>query len=172
MELMCHSSSFLLPPENPNTASSPSSSSSSSSSLSLTYALVVLNQNLPKFTPLLWDHGNSSCTFIPLLYYNIRFIHSFMHWLFILYSAYTSLRWWRCQPRVWWNASSISSTKSFTCSLKVLLFFLSLFFQLVTEFFFLVWFLALCLQHGVSLFLGLYHSVVPKLPFSLQFRPS
>lgn len=69
MELMCHSSSFLLPPENPNTASS-------SSSLSLTYALVLLNQNLPKFTPLLWDHGNSSCTFIPLLYYNIRLIHS------------------------------------------------------------------------------------------------
>ncbi|CAL5194461.1 unnamed protein product [Lathyrus oleraceus] len=56
MELMCHSSSFLLPPENPNTASSPSSSSSSS--LSLTYALVVLNQNLPKFTPLLWDHAH------------------------------------------------------------------------------------------------------------------
>ncbi|MCI50812.1 thiamine pyrophosphokinase 1-like, partial [Trifolium medium] len=46
--LMSHSSTFLLPPDN--------NSSSSSSSVSLKYALVILNQNLPKFTPLLWDH--------------------------------------------------------------------------------------------------------------------
>lgn len=52
MELMCHCSSFLLPPENPNTTCS----------LSLKYALVVLNQSLPRFAPLLWDHGISSCT--------------------------------------------------------------------------------------------------------------
>lgn len=51
---MCHCSNFLLPPENPNTtASSPS----------LTYALVILNQSLPRFAPLLWDHGKSSSTF-------------------------------------------------------------------------------------------------------------
>ncbi|KAL5155702.1 Thiamine pyrophosphokinase 2 [Glycine soja] len=47
MELMCHCSSFLLPPENPNTTCS----------LSLKYALVVLNQSLPRFAPLLWDHA-------------------------------------------------------------------------------------------------------------------
>nr|AFK41823.1 unknown [Medicago truncatula] len=50
MELMCHCSTFLLPPE---------TSSSSSSSVSLAYALVILNQNLPKFAPLLWDHAHT-----------------------------------------------------------------------------------------------------------------
>ncbi|KAJ4727662.1 Thiamine pyrophosphokinase [Melia azedarach] len=42
MDLMTHSSSFLLP-----TDSRPS----------LTYALVILNQQLPRFTPLLWKHA-------------------------------------------------------------------------------------------------------------------
>ncbi|CAL5194460.1 unnamed protein product [Lathyrus oleraceus] len=50
MELMSHSSTFLLQPENPDAASS--------SSVSLTYALIVLNQPLPKFTPLLWSHAH------------------------------------------------------------------------------------------------------------------
>ncbi|CAJ2632032.1 unnamed protein product [Trifolium pratense] len=44
--LMSHSSNFLLPPSDNN------------SSVSLKYALVILNQNLPKFTPLLWDHAH------------------------------------------------------------------------------------------------------------------
>jgi hypothetical protein len=35
----------------------------------------------------------------------LKFIHSF-----ILYSTYTSLRWWWCQPRVWWNASFLPQT--------------------------------------------------------------
>jgi len=47
MELMCHCSTFLLSPEKPNSACS----------LSLNYALVILNQSLPRFAPLLWDHG-------------------------------------------------------------------------------------------------------------------
>ncbi|CAL1398655.1 unnamed protein product [Linum trigynum] len=50
MELMIHSSSFLLPnttagEEEDNRRHSP------------TYALVLLNQRLPKFTPLLWQHA-------------------------------------------------------------------------------------------------------------------
>ncbi|KAK7337437.1 hypothetical protein VNO77_18012 [Canavalia gladiata] len=47
MELMSHCSSFLLPPETPN----------ATCSLSLNYALVVLNQSLPRFAPLLWEHA-------------------------------------------------------------------------------------------------------------------
>ncbi|XP_027348890.1 thiamine pyrophosphokinase 2 isoform X1 [Abrus precatorius] len=47
MELMSHCSSFLLPPENCNPTCS----------ISLNYALVVLNQSLPRFAPLLWDHA-------------------------------------------------------------------------------------------------------------------
>ncbi|XP_062019700.1 thiamine pyrophosphokinase 1 isoform X2 [Rosa rugosa] len=45
MELMSHSSTFLLPA--PSNQSPPS----------LTYALVVLNQSLPRFSPLLWSHA-------------------------------------------------------------------------------------------------------------------
>ncbi|KAF8401482.1 hypothetical protein HHK36_012422 [Tetracentron sinense] len=45
MELMSHSSTFLLP------------SIPADSKPSLTYALVVLNQRLPRFTPLLWKHA-------------------------------------------------------------------------------------------------------------------
>ncbi|XXG54146.1 hypothetical protein AAC387_Pa03g2099 [Persea americana] len=45
MDLMSHSSSFLLPSIPPN------------SGPTLTYALVVLNQPLPRFTPLLWKHA-------------------------------------------------------------------------------------------------------------------
>ncbi|KAK6940966.1 thiamine pyrophosphokinase, thiamine-binding domain [Dillenia turbinata] len=45
MEVMSHSSTFLLPSlENVNGPSPP-------------YALVVLNQRLPRFTPLLWEHA-------------------------------------------------------------------------------------------------------------------
>ncbi|PON96571.1 thiamine pyrophosphokinase [Trema orientale] len=45
MELMTHSSTFLLPtvPDGHRP--------------SLTYALVLLNQRLPRFTPLLWEHA-------------------------------------------------------------------------------------------------------------------
>ncbi|KAK9086422.1 hypothetical protein Syun_028816 [Stephania yunnanensis] len=45
MELMSHCSAFLLPSIPPETRPS------------LTYALVVLNQRLPRFTPLLWKHA-------------------------------------------------------------------------------------------------------------------
>ncbi|KAK9084226.1 hypothetical protein Scep_030697 [Stephania cephalantha] len=44
-ELMSHCSAFLLPSIPPETRPS------------LTYALVVLNQRLPRFTPLLWKHA-------------------------------------------------------------------------------------------------------------------
>ncbi|XP_022727737.1 thiamine pyrophosphokinase 1-like isoform X1 [Durio zibethinus] len=47
MDLMHHSSSFLLPTIPPDPHHCPS----------LTYALVLLNQSLPRFTPLLWKHG-------------------------------------------------------------------------------------------------------------------
>lgn len=43
MEVMTHSSTFLLP--------------SNHHSSSVTYALVVLNRPLPRFTPLLWNHA-------------------------------------------------------------------------------------------------------------------
>ncbi|KAI3948614.1 hypothetical protein MKW98_027680 [Papaver atlanticum] len=46
MELMSHCSSFLLPSIPP-----------SSSEENKTYALILLNQPLPKFTPLLWNHA-------------------------------------------------------------------------------------------------------------------
>lgn len=49
MESMCHCSTFLLPPENHNP--------NATYSLSLNYGLVVLNQSLPRFAPLLWDHA-------------------------------------------------------------------------------------------------------------------
>lgn len=49
MEIMFHSSSFLLP-------SIPADETR--------YALVVLNQNLPRFTPLLWEHGTCSSFFV------------------------------------------------------------------------------------------------------------
>ncbi|XP_068311457.1 thiamine pyrophosphokinase 1 isoform X1 [Pyrus communis] len=45
MDLMSHSSAFLLPTIPPNQTPSP------------TYALVFLNQSLPRFAPLLWDHA-------------------------------------------------------------------------------------------------------------------
>ncbi|KAF3495548.1 hypothetical protein DY000_02051776, partial [Brassica cretica] len=41
MEVMSHSSSFLLPADEASAKR---------------YALIVLNQNLPRFTPLLWEH--------------------------------------------------------------------------------------------------------------------
>ncbi|KAK1317396.1 hypothetical protein QJS10_CPA05g00438 [Acorus calamus] len=50
MEVMTHSSKFLLP-------SIPRSSSSNDGPPPLTYALVVLNQGLPRFAPLLWNHA-------------------------------------------------------------------------------------------------------------------
>jgi len=43
MDVMIHSSSFLLPCDETSTGTR--------------YALVVLNQSLPRFTPLLWEHG-------------------------------------------------------------------------------------------------------------------
>ncbi|KAK9945571.1 hypothetical protein M0R45_011079 [Rubus argutus] len=52
MELMSHSSTFLLPP---STQSPPS----------LTYALVVLNQSLPRFSPLLWSHEQHNYACVP-----------------------------------------------------------------------------------------------------------
>ncbi|KAL5859100.1 hypothetical protein ACOSQ3_000397 [Xanthoceras sorbifolium] len=45
MEVMIHSSSFLIP------------STYADHPPSLTYALVLLNQRLPRFTPLLWNHA-------------------------------------------------------------------------------------------------------------------
>lgn len=45
MELMIHSSSFLLPTPSVNDGAA------------LTYVLIVLNRNLPRFTPLLWEHA-------------------------------------------------------------------------------------------------------------------
>ncbi|KAL8100961.1 thiamine pyrophosphokinase 1 isoform X2 [Apium graveolens] len=47
MEVMIHSSSFLLP-EIP---------AGEDSGIGLTYSLVLLNQSLPRFTPLLWQHA-------------------------------------------------------------------------------------------------------------------
>ena len=56
MDVMMHSSSFLLPKLH-RPANRPLKN----------YALVVLNQHLPRFMPRLWDHGNSS-SFLFLFY--------------------------------------------------------------------------------------------------------
>lgn len=53
MDVMTHASAFLLHSIPPDRCPS------------LTYALVVLNQPLPRFTPLLWKHGIS----IPFLFF-------------------------------------------------------------------------------------------------------
>ncbi|PKI18232.1 hypothetical protein CRG98_049494, partial [Punica granatum] len=45
MEVVHHSSAFLLPSVAPDHRPS------------LNYALIVLNQRLPRFTPLLWQHA-------------------------------------------------------------------------------------------------------------------
>nr|XP_019710415.1 thiamine pyrophosphokinase 1 isoform X2 [Elaeis guineensis] len=47
MEVMRHASTFLLPSSSPPTGDGPA----------LTYALVVLNQRLPRFAPLLWSRA-------------------------------------------------------------------------------------------------------------------
>ncbi|XP_008789909.1 thiamine pyrophosphokinase 1 isoform X2 [Phoenix dactylifera] len=47
MEVMRHASTFLLPPSSPPTGDGPA----------ITYALVVLNQRLPRFAPLLWSRA-------------------------------------------------------------------------------------------------------------------
>ncbi|KAJ6815133.1 thiamine pyrophosphokinase 1-like isoform X1 [Iris pallida] len=50
MPLMRHSSTFLLPQPSPSAAPT-------SDGPALTYALVVLNQRVPRFFPLLWKHA-------------------------------------------------------------------------------------------------------------------
>lgn len=64
METMRHTSLFLLPPnleqehETISATSSPIPHPvSASAPSSLNYALVLLNQRIPQFTPQLWDHG-------------------------------------------------------------------------------------------------------------------
>ncbi|KAF3324691.1 thiamine pyrophosphokinase 1 isoform X2 [Carex littledalei] len=47
MKVMKHAATFLLPP----------SAVSATDRLAQTYSLVVLNQQIPKFTPLLWSHA-------------------------------------------------------------------------------------------------------------------
>ncbi|KAH7517082.1 hypothetical protein FEM48_Zijuj09G0024500 [Ziziphus jujuba var. spinosa] len=54
MEVMSHSSSFLIPAIPPDQRSS------------LTYALVVLNQSLPRFVPLLWNHEQHNFACVPM----------------------------------------------------------------------------------------------------------
>ena len=63
MDLMRHSSAFLLP-SIPDDGPPP------------TYALVVLNQRLPRFTPLVWKHG--TC---PIPFFFSFFFSSFRFWL-------------------------------------------------------------------------------------------
>ncbi|KAJ1435683.1 thiamine pyrophosphokinase [Sesbania bispinosa] len=48
-DFMCHSSSFLFPPSEKN--------QEKDSVTNHRYALVILNQPLPRFAPLLWDHA-------------------------------------------------------------------------------------------------------------------
>lgn len=68
MDLMHHSSTFLLPtiPQHHRP--------------SLTYALVVLNQTLPRFAPLLWKHGtypaSSSLFPVPVSVWGFNFFPS------------------------------------------------------------------------------------------------
>ncbi|CAL4893165.1 unnamed protein product [Urochloa decumbens] len=52
---MCHSSAFLLPPH--PSSSSPAPGCGGPASTSATVALVVLNQPLPRFAPLLWSRA-------------------------------------------------------------------------------------------------------------------
>ncbi|RLN27874.1 thiamine pyrophosphokinase 1 [Panicum miliaceum] len=51
---MRHSSAFLLPPPSPSSSPAPGGGPADDA----TVALVVLNQPLPRFAPLLWSRGN------------------------------------------------------------------------------------------------------------------
>jgi hypothetical protein len=56
---MTHSSAYLLP--------APTAPSDPSGAAPTTYALVVLNQRLPRFAPLLWSRGDAPLPLSPLL---------------------------------------------------------------------------------------------------------
>jgi hypothetical protein len=58
---MRHSSAFLLPPP-PSSSSSSSSPAPGGGPADATVALVVLNQPLPRFAPLLWSRGKPVTT--------------------------------------------------------------------------------------------------------------
>lgn len=69
MDVMLHSSSFLLP------------SNPVDDTTGTRYALIVLNQSLPRFAPLLWEHGTDdeslySSEFMTLFFFvGFRFIY-------------------------------------------------------------------------------------------------
>lgn len=83
METLCHCSKFLLPPEE-STAAAASSSSLSPTTTTTTYALVILNQRLPRFAPLLWEHGtallfHSFFNFLPsFLFIHVDFVATYL----------------------------------------------------------------------------------------------
>lgn len=77
MELMCHCSSFLLPPESLN-------NNNNTCILSHSYALVVLNQRLPRFAPLLWDHGTLAFGFLSSSSYSTFIIIYLLLLLFLV----------------------------------------------------------------------------------------
>lgn len=64
MEVMKHATTFLLPP---NSIDDNGGDGDGSSSNHPAYAVVVLNQRLPRFAPLLWRRGipSSLPSFLP-----------------------------------------------------------------------------------------------------------
>lgn len=115
---MSHSSTFLLPtiPEDPRN--------------SVTYSLVMLNQRLPRFTPLLWKHGTLFFFFFwPFLFHNsgsrsVYLICCVTRAFFSLCNSSTTTRvcWWRRESRVRRNASVVPAWWRSRSSTQVLVF--------------------------------------------------
>lgn len=113
MDVMTHSSTFLLP--------------GNDHSSSVTYALVVLNQRLPRFTPILWDHG--SVSLVAFSFFAICLPPCmrerdkvFCFWfLAVCNSTGAGVCWWRCQSVVRRNASLVPPRWRSWCSTQVTL---------------------------------------------------
>ncbi|KAL2902901.1 Thiamine pyrophosphokinase 1 [Bienertia sinuspersici] len=83
MEVMHHSTHFLLP-----------SIPSSEHDFSPKYSLVILNQRLPRFMPLLWEHEQQKCEFVQMeeqIVYLMKCHHIFLSKIHLMFAIDMSL---------------------------------------------------------------------------------